>query len=212
MPSNLGAKTEKLTTAQSVRRKEERHRHYLKHRAEALQRAKDWRRNNHEKHVEACRRYYHEHREAAAKQRTENRHANVEREREAARRCYRNNRDKVLEKQKKYYQDNHEERYGQQGRYRATLRGQISRQCGYAARRARKLGIDGDFFTIDDVISLLGRQGKKCAQCQRPFVEVGSLYRFDIDHIVPLGLGSNGPENIQLLCRPCNQRKGNRAV
>lgn len=71
-------------------------------------------------------------------------------------------------------------------------------------RRARKKEAGGSF-TKSDVQEILANQRKRCAVCRQ------QLARYEIDHIVPLFLGgSNGRENIQLLCRPCNRAKGRR--
>jgi 5-methylcytosine-specific restriction endonuclease McrA len=85
-------------------------------------------------------------------------------------------------------------------RYRAE---NMERHALYErTRRARKAGADG-FHTIEDVWRILTSQNHQCAYC--PFV----LFRFHIDHIMPLVLGgSDGPENIQALCPRCNMRKG----
>lgn len=72
-------------------------------------------------------------------------------------------------------------------------------------RRARKLAAGGQF-TAADVERIRRAQEDRCAICQN------SLYgRGEIDHDVPLKLGgTNGPENIQLLCKPCNRWKGSK--
>jgi hypothetical protein len=50
------------------------------------------------------------------------------------------------------------------------------------------------------------RDGFKCAAC-------GSPDNLQLDHIEPVGLGGvTHPDNLQLLCRPCNLRKGERTI
>lgn len=45
---------------------------------------------------------------------------------------------------------------------------------------------------------------KPCAIC-------GSFYKTCVDHIIPLALGGTDEEgNLQVLCEPCNLRKGGR--
>lgn len=54
---------------------------------------------------------------------------------------------------------------------------------------------------------LLKLQKSKCPVCKELLVLDGDM-KFHIDHIVPLAKGgSNHDENIQLLCRDCNQEK-----
>lgn len=55
----------------------------------------------------------------------------------------------------------------------------------------------------DDVKQLVwGRDGGACVAC-------GSTSELQFDHVIPVALGgSNEPSNLQLLCGPCNRRKG----
>lgn len=70
-------------------------------------------------------------------------------------------------------------------------------------------------FTIGDIQALYEKQDGKCAICAVVFPETGS-HRFEIDHIIPLKprgaslpVGTNNPDNLQLLCRKCNRLKWN---
>ena len=69
-------------------------------------------------------------------------------------------------------------------------------------RRARKVRAGG-IHTAQDVKNLLILQRHRCTACNtslRP--------GYHIDHVMPLALGGgNGPDNIQLLCPPCNAKK-----
>lgn len=72
-----------------------------------------------------------------------------------------------------------------------------------AARRARKVGAGGRF-TRQEIDELHAKQKGKCAICC-----VSLLGKFHRDHIVPIALGGTSDiGNIQLLCQPCNSRKG----
>jgi 5-methylcytosine-specific restriction endonuclease McrA len=63
----------------------------------------------------------------------------------------------------------------------------------------------GGTHTAADLKEILEAQGHRCAYCRTDLSEV----KKHVDHIMPLALGgSNGPENLQHLCQPCNQSKG----
>ena len=69
-------------------------------------------------------------------------------------------------------------------------------------RRAKLRAINGRH-TPEDIQNLFKRQRGQCAVCR-----VGVAGCFQVDHVVALkNGGSNGPENLQLLCRSCNQSK-----
>jgi len=73
-------------------------------------------------------------------------------------------------------------------------------------RRAQMKGSSGTH-TAADLAKTLKAQGHRCAYCRADLRRV----KKHVDHIVPLALGgSNGPENLQYLCRPCNQSKSAR--
>jgi 5-methylcytosine-specific restriction endonuclease McrA len=54
----------------------------------------------------------------------------------------------------------------------------------------------------DDVKQLVWlRDGGRCRQC-------GVQAELQFDHIIPVAMGgSSNPENLQILCGPCNRRK-----
>ncbi len=70
-------------------------------------------------------------------------------------------------------------------------------------KSARKRAAAGTH-TKDDIADILRLQRRKCAYCK---CKVGDDYH--VDHIVALAIGgSNDRKNLQVLCPPCNMRKG----
>ncbi len=70
-------------------------------------------------------------------------------------------------------------------------------------RRARKAASGGSH-TAADIRAIRKAQRGACATCR---VALGN--RYHVDHVVPLKLGgSNDRKNIQILCAPCNLKKG----
>lgn len=48
------------------------------------------------------------------------------------------------------------------------------------------------------------RDGGKCVEC-------GAMEELEFDHMIPYSKGgSSEPENLRILCRPCNRSRGNR--
>ena len=70
-----------------------------------------------------------------------------------------------------------------------------------ALHRSRKLK-NGGMFSQEDISKLLISQQNKCVYCTK------ELKEYHIDHIIPISKGgSNWPDNLQILCRFCNQSK-----
>ena len=68
----------------------------------------------------------------------------------------------------------------------------------YKARKRDAVGTHNG----DDVKEILKRQRGRCAYCRC------KLKKYHVDHIHPLALGgTNWPNNLQILCAPCNLRK-----
>lgn len=73
-----------------------------------------------------------------------------------------------------------------------------------ARRRARHLAAEGSH-TADDIKRIFKAQRGRCAH---PWCRVKLGERYHVDHIIALSTGgTNWPDNLQILCAPCNHSK-----
>lgn len=129
---------------------------------------------------------------------------------------YHRNKRHVIEKAREYRLSNAEKCHAYNVAYRVANLERIknSNKIYYqrnkqkytehaANRRARKRGAQGSY-TRHDVARILETQKSRCIYCKT------SLRNgFHVDHIYPLSRGgTNSRENLQLLCRSCNSKKG----
>jgi 5-methylcytosine-specific restriction endonuclease McrA len=113
------------------------------------------------------------------------------------------NKKKIAERDADYRETNKEKMAEYRARYYAINREQF--RAYRRNRRARVRMAEGSH-TADDIKEIYSLQKGKCACCRK---KVGD--RYHIDHIQPLSKGgSNWPNNLQLLCPPCNIRKSDR--
>ena len=71
-------------------------------------------------------------------------------------------------------------------------------------RRAKEKGAGGTH-TAADLKAIIAKQNHRCVYCRADLRKV----KRHLDHIQPLARGgSNGPENLQFTCQPCNGSKG----
>jgi 5-methylcytosine-specific restriction endonuclease McrA len=128
------------------------------------------------------------HREQATEQRLKYKKTHPEADAERSRKYREAHRDQVTER-KRIYSQTHPE----------------MRQARSRQRRARKAG-SGGTVTVEDINRLYRQQRGKCAfpGCKNKLKK-----RYHRDHAMPLYYhGPHTPENMQLLCQPCNLKKG----
>lgn len=139
--------------------------------------------------------------------------ANRESLRLQAREYYRNNSDKVVawvylwrqtEHGRQSYLNSQRKRYEAEKDTEAYRRGKALQS---RRRRVRKLDAAGSH-TAEEVAQMLRDQGGVCAYC-----EVDLSGRIEVEHMVPLSRGgSDGWENLAIVCHPCNARKHTRTL
>jgi 5-methylcytosine-specific restriction endonuclease McrA len=77
-----------------------------------------------------------------------------------------------------------------------------ARRVNRAKYRAKQAGYMGPHFTVLEWSALVEACGGRCLRC-------GLACDLTVDHVIPLGWGGpNTIENIQPLCRTCNNVKG----
>ena len=77
------------------------------------------------------------------------------------------------------------------------------------ALRARRNSAEGRF-TPADIEGILIAQNRRCAYFKYCHASFGRR-KYEIDHIIPVTRdGTSWPKNIQLTCRSCNAKKGNK--
>jgi len=101
----------------------------------------------------------------------------------------------------------HYERNKEQFRRKAKewLKSHPDERRAYVRNRRAKAKGNGGTHTGEDIKALFATQHGKCAACGHSIARA-----YHVDHVMPISLGgSNGPENLQLLCPPCNLKKHN---
>ena len=169
-----------------------------------LARFRQWREQNREKHNRIAR-------EGVARRRR----ADPEKYNQSMREYYANSPEQKRRRDvraARYYQS-HKARHAENGRRWAAnhVEQERIRSKNKIAWRRKAVGK----FTLDDIQALYEKQNGKCAICALVFSEAGRN-KYQIDHIIPLRprgasmpVGTNNPDNLQLLCRKCNRLKSN---
>lgn len=114
------------------------------------------------------------------------------------RECIRNHYSKIENKKKKLEQSKNQKDY--QVKYRKSKLGKFRRQTSESKRRALKRSTSEH--NIDKYIFKLLTSRKYCEYC-------GIKDKLAIDHIIPLSRsGCHKIDNIAIVCKVCNSRKG----
>lgn len=110
------------------------------------------------------------------------------------------NKERISEYRVMHYQENRKTQIEQAANW--AKKNPLKRRANEAKRRAAKAGSKGRH-SAEDAESLYALQKGKCAACKE---RLGGKYH--VDHVIPLAAGgSNGRENIQILCPSCNISK-----
>lgn len=120
-------------------------------------------------------------------------------------------REKAKEYEKKRVQGTEQRRIHNEAnrKYRRTDGGKLVSQAHCNKRRAQARNSPTHHSAVDRR-HIFESNGWLCALCGCNLLDLPSKSRH-LDHIVPLSKGgSNGPENLQPACQPCNNRKASR--
>lgn len=129
--------------------------------------------------------------------------ANAAKCREMERRWQKSHPEEMKAKRRRYYERHKDEVLNQSKGWRDEHRDKI-REINHA-HRARNYGIDSRLLEAD-FQRIYRLQKGQCLYCGK---ELGNDYH--TDHFIPLCKGgTNGPENIALVCQHCNQQKQSR--
>jgi 5-methylcytosine-specific restriction endonuclease McrA len=154
-----------------------------------------------EKKKELFAKYYAKNTEAQRQRTKDYREKNPEKTKQASISYRINNKEKVQASQKRWRELN--PNYKKEYRNKNPEKSRIHFRNRYAKKKAAE-----GRHTANDIKRIYLNQGGKCAACGIA-VSKGGMNGYHVDHIQPIVKGgSNGPENLQILCAPCNLKKG----
>lgn len=129
---------------------------------------------------------------------------------DCSKKYYQKHRKQFNEYNKKYYRSHKEEWRVWTKKYIKEHKEEwrVLTKKSDASRRARLRSCEINDVTSDQIRDLLN-EAFLCAICSRPFNNNGR--KKTIDHIFPLSKGGNNTlSNLQIACKRCNSKKGNR--
>lgn len=113
-------------------------------------------------------------------------------------------KDKVVARNKRWREKNPDK-----VKLMSKVRDARRKASGKARLAAKRRGSAEGTFSVKDVRRLLEKQSRSCAGCGVSF----DFVPYTVDHIVAIAKGgSNWPDNIQLMCKPCNDSKGSKSM
>lgn len=122
---------------------------------------------------------------------------------------YQKNKESIAERTRLFRESNREQMRERDRLFRAAS--PYTQTAARNRNRAKTIGAPGDH-TGKDLSDLLKKQNGRCAnpRCAAVLILHGEK-KFHFDHSLPLSRGgTNGIENMQALCAPCNNQKHDR--
>lgn len=180
---------------------------------------------NKEKYAQKRKQYYYSNKEKIIEQQKQYVKANEEYYSEYNKQYAQDNSDKLKEYRRQYRKDNIEHIKEYQGMYKKdnaeiikiknhkyfqSEKGKANSYRAYMKRRSYKMKVK---FSPHQRKDILERDDYTCQCCGIKVHDekVNNETKAHIDHIIPISRGGDSePSNLQVLCRTCNLRKGNK--